>query len=198
MNNDNDDFYERPTRQAGGSRQRRGDGQHGGGHDDVTRPAKGQGRAGESSPGAEDPRTRIHRPGARGARTDAGAAPGTTPGDEPADPPAGWLVIVDGPGKGHAVTVGIGANSIGRNPDQRIALSFGDEHISGEGHALLVYDPESRRFYINHGGGKNLTYVEGQLVMTPTELDPHAEIRIGETRMRFVPLCGEQFDWSDT
>lgn len=192
-NDDKDgDFYERATRPAGRGNRAREESIPDDRAQDVTRPWRGD--------GTTDPRTRIHRPGGGRARsTEGGAADAhTSPSNEPNDPPTGWLVVIDGPGKGNAVAVGIGANAIGRNPDQRVPLAFGDSHISGESHALLVYDPESRRFYVNHGGGKNLTYVDGQLVMTPTELAPHAELRMGETRMRFVPLCGEQFDWSDT
>lgn len=199
--NDDEEFYERPTERTGPARRRPADE----GADFSERETRPVGSRGGEEPvagdGGNDARTRIHRPG-RG-RPGAHAAAAETETDvtaagEPDDPPAGWLVIVDGPGKGRTVNVGIGANAIGRNTDQRIALAFGDDHISGESHALLVYDPQSRRFYINHGGGKNLTYLDGQLVMSPTEVQSHAEIRIGATTMRFVALCGEQFDWADT
>lgn len=150
-------------------------------------------------------RTQILRGAKRGrqsapAQADAGSGVDGTDssGDQVEDPPAGWLVVVHGPGKGRAVQVGIGANQIGSDPNQRIPVDFGDAAISRESHALLVYDPNSRQFFINHGSGKNLTYVNGELIMTPTELQAHSEIQLGDTVFRFLPLCGEQFDWSET
>src|SRR4051812_44367437 len=39
-----------------------------------------------------------------------------------ADPVVGWLVVVEGPGKGRSFEVGKGANPIGRDAKQKIAL----------------------------------------------------------------------------
>ena len=113
------------------------------------------------------------------------------------DPPAGWLVVVKGPGMGSVVTIGIGSNSIGRDPGERISLDFGDEHISREGHAVVTYDPRGKKFYIQHGGGKNLTYLNDEPVLAPSELTPDSVLVIGETTLRFVPLCGPEFNWED-
>ena len=52
--------------------------------------------------------------------------------------------------------------------------------------------------YVQHGGGTNLTYLGDQPVLTPTELPALSHINIGNTVLRFVPLCGAEFDWQDT
>src|SRR5262249_15630499 len=74
----------------------------------------------------------------------AGGAPKTqfirSGGDTDADPVAGWLVVVKGPGRGGFRPVYIGMNSIGREVNQRISLSFGDDMISREEHAFIAYD----------------------------------------------------------
>ncbi len=114
------------------------------------------------------------------------------------DPVVGWLVVVEGPGKGRAVRLGYGSNSIGRGATDRIKLDFGDDQISRNGHAVVTYDPRGRRFYVQHGGGKNLTYLGDQPVLTPAELPALSHICIGHTVLRFVPLCGAEFDWQDT
>lgn len=147
---------------------------------------------------AGDARTRIYRPGARppqpAPETPAATVPPRT-GAVMDDPPAGWLVVVRGPGKGHVLTVGHGSNAIGREPDERIRIDFGDETISRRGHATVTYDPRGKTFYVQHGGGKNLTYLEDAPVLSPTKLAGFSRIQVGDTLLLFVPLCGERFDW---
>lgn len=114
------------------------------------------------------------------------------------DPVVGWLVIVKGPGKGRAMQLGYGSNSIGRGETDRVNLNFGDDQISRGGHATVTYDPRGRKFYVQHGGGTNLTYLNDQPVLTPVELPALSHISIGNTVLRFMPLCGDAFDWQDT
>ena len=152
-------------------------------------------------PGRDAERTRIYRPDLPGAK---GAAPGQESGrggpaeDDPmADPPVGWLAIVHGPGKGRVATLGIGVNSIGRDRTERVSLDHGDAMISRTNHAAITYDPRGRKFYVQHGGGTNLTYVDDEPVLAPRELEPLAHVQMGNTVLRFVPLCGAGFAWDD-
>ena len=114
------------------------------------------------------------------------------------DPVVGWLVVVEGPGKGRALPLGYGSNSLGRGATDRVKLDFGDDQISRNGHAVVTYDPRGRKFYVQHGGGTNLTYLGAQPVLAPAELSALSHITIGNTALRFVPLCGAEFDWQDT
>jgi pSer/pThr/pTyr-binding forkhead associated (FHA) protein len=109
----------------------------------------------------------------------------------------GWVVVVSGPGQGASLTLGYGMNSIGRAPTERICLDFGDSQISRTSHASITYDPRGKKYFINHGGGKNLTYLGEDPVLTPIELKGGEEVMIGDTTLRFVPFCGEDFDWRD-
>lgn len=147
---------------------------------------------------AGDARTRIYRPGTRPPQpvpeTPAAAVPTRTDAAMD-DPPAGWLVVVRGPRQGNVLTVGHGTNAIGREPDERIRIDFGDETISRRGHATVTYDPRGKTFYVQHGGGKNLTYLEDTPVLSPTKLAGFSRIQVGDTLLLFVPLCGERFDW---
>lgn len=113
-------------------------------------------------------------------------------------PVVGWLVIIAGPGRGRALTLGYGTNGIGRGPESRVQLDFGDMHVSRENHAVISYDPRGRRFYLQHGGGTNLTYLNEQPVLAPTELQGGEIISLGHTRLHFVPFCGPAFDWQDS
>ena len=114
------------------------------------------------------------------------------------DPIVGWLVIVQGPGKGRSLKLGYGANSIGRGETNRISLNFGDDQISREQHTAVTYDPRGKKFYVQQGNGTNLTYLNDQPVLTPTELSARSDIKLGNTVVQFVPFCGEGFDWQST
>jgi hypothetical protein len=147
-----------------------------------------------STPSADAERTRLVGPVGR-KREDA---PSAGAGDMAEDPVVGWLVVIDGPGRGQARAVGYGMNSIGRGPTERISLEFGDAQISRNSHAVLTYDPRSRKFYLQHGGGRNLTYLGDQAVLTPTEIASGTDILVGATKLRFIALCGPEFDWQDS
>ena len=148
----------------------------------------------------KDLKTRIYQPG-RTERGDPTTAADAGTQDEQAsamdDPPVGWLVVVKGPGQGRFTAIGNGSNSVGRDEDDRIRIDFGDETISRRGHSTITYDPRGKKFYLQHGAGKNLTYLEGNPVLAPTELAGFSRIAIGNTELLFVPLCCNQFDWED-
>ncbi|MHA1538560.1 MAG: FHA domain-containing protein [Alphaproteobacteria bacterium] len=129
---------------------------------------------------------------------DKQAAPGSTEREEPMeDPVVGWVVVVEGPGQGASVTLGYGMNSIGRAPSERICLDFGDTQISRTNHASITYDPRGKKYFVAHGGGKNLTYLGEEPVLMPVQMKGGEEILVGDTKLRFVPFCGEDFDWRD-
>lgn len=124
-----------------------------------------------------------------------GGARGADAGTD--DPVAGWLVIVAGNGSGNFVKIGHGQNSIGRGPDSRAQLDYGDNHISRSRHAVITYDALGRMFYVQQGDGKNLTYLDDKPVLAPTVLENGSEITMGQTRLRFVALCGPDFSWPE-
>jgi hypothetical protein len=110
--------------------------------------------------------------------------------------PVGWLVIIDGPGVGHAFSIFTGASMIGRGEDQVIRLDFGDNSISRHNHAAIAYDEEQNKFYIGHGGKSNIIRRNARPVLSTEELHHADLIRIGETTLRFVALCGSDFQWN--
>ena len=137
-----------------------------------------------------DSDTKIFRPSSKGH---AGLAKESD--NFVTEPVVGWLVIIDGPGKGNFVKLGFGMNAIGRNAESRVCIDFGDDQISRENHALLTYDTKNRKFYVQHGGGANLTYLGDTPVLQPFELKGNEVISIGNTKLYFVPFCGANFNW---
>lgn len=110
--------------------------------------------------------------------------------------PVGWIVVVEGPGAGTAFTLFEGVSQIGRGEDQAIRLDFGDTSISRSNHAAVAYDPEQQAFYLGHGGKANLVRLNGKPVLSTEMLGSGDHIRIGETVLRFVGLCGPDFNWT--
>ncbi len=109
-------------------------------------------------------------------------------------PVVGWLIIVNGKGKGRDLRIVPGMNTIGREKGE-IVLDFGDESISRENHARLAYNPKQDKFLLAHAESCNLTEINGETVMTSCELAPYDRILIGQTELIFVPLCGPNFSW---
>ena len=158
---------------------------------------------GSVRPRTDEPRTTIAGRLPRREAPHPGGAPETQelPGpfrpDARTDPVVGWLVVTGGPGKGSAIQIGNGHNSIGRGATARARIDFGDRQISRDTHAIVTYDPKHNRFYIQQGTGANLTYLEEDPVLAATPLKSGSTISLGATTLRFVALCNEDFSWQD-
>ena len=50
-------------------------------------------------------------------------------------------------------------------------------------------------FFLGHGGKANLVRLNGRPVLSTEEIRSENTIRIGETTLRFVALCGRDFSW---
>ncbi len=168
-----------------------------------------RGRAEESGTGVGaglDAPTVVRRPGTTATvparRSDdeptklAGAIP-TTRGATDSGPVAGWLVVIEGPGTGRDLRVGVGRNDLGRGSGNRIPLPFGDMRISRRGHLWVNYDPRHRVFSVVPGSGANLAYLDETAIEERMELAHGATITVGATRLRFVAFCGGDFTWPE-
>ena len=112
------------------------------------------------------------------------------------EPVVGWLACVAGPDKGRDWRLVGGRNAIGRGEGMAVRLA-GDAAVSRERHALVSFDPRSRRFMLAPGEGQALVYRNGQEVLVPVLLQPHDRIELGGSTLVFVPLVGAGFDWGD-
>jgi hypothetical protein len=110
------------------------------------------------------------------------------------DPVVGWLVCVAGPDRGRDFRLHSEKNFIGRSEKMDVCIR-GDNSISRENHAIVTFDPRSQSFKLQPGDGRALVYLNGQGVDLPVNLSPYDTIELGETRLQFVPFCGEQFRW---
>lgn len=112
-------------------------------------------------------------------------------------PVVGWLVIIEGPGKGTSREFSFGQQTIGRDSDQSISLDFGDEEISRASHATLEYDPRERKVFLSKGA--NLVYLNNERLGQGAEtgLKWGDIIEIGSTKLRYVSFCSPDFCWTD-
>ncbi|MGE0765121.1 MAG: FHA domain-containing protein [Hyphomicrobiaceae bacterium] len=118
--------------------------------------------------------------------------------DVRSDPVVGWLVVLNGPGKGNFRPIYSGSNTIGRSPGQRIPIDFGDDAISSEKQAFLVYDGRKRQYQLVPNLERpNLVHLNDSALLANGELNHHDKITMGRTTLLFVPLCGAEFDWAD-
>lgn len=110
--------------------------------------------------------------------------------------PTGWIVVLEGPGRGASFSLHAGVSQIGRGEDQTVRLDFGDTSISRNNHAAVAFDEEQSKFFLGHGGKSNLVRLNGQPVLSTEEMVDGDEIRIGETTLKFIALCGDDFSWT--
>ena len=113
-----------------------------------------------------------------------------------AEPATGWLVCIKGNHFGESFQLVAGKNSIGRNSDNQIVLA-GDNEVSRDRHAAIVYEPKKRQFFLVPGEGRGLTYLNDEYISSQQRLTAYDVIEVGGTKMAFIPLCGEKFSWED-
>ena len=110
------------------------------------------------------------------------------------DPVVGWLVCVDGPGKGRDYRLRSEKNFIGRSHKMDVAITE-DNGISRDNHAVVSYNPKNNSFKLIPGDGHGLTYLNDEEVLAPMDLKMGDIVEIGKTKLMFVPFCGEWFRW---
>ncbi|HIS45045.1 MAG TPA: FHA domain-containing protein [Candidatus Scatomorpha merdigallinarum] len=109
------------------------------------------------------------------------------------EPVVGWLVCIDGPSRGSDYRLHAGYNYIGREEgDVRIG---GDQQISRRNHAMIAFDDVDAVYFVGPSAGRNLIKVNGKTVLNAVELNNYDVITIGTSKLIFVALCGEHFNW---
>ncbi len=111
-------------------------------------------------------------------------------------PAVGWLVCIEGNNRGRDYRLHAGYNTIGKNPENDIAIS-GDDTVSRERHAVIAYDQEENLFFFAPQNGVNLLRLNGKVLMMPSEIKANDILTIGKSRFIFIPLCSENFRWEE-
>ena len=112
------------------------------------------------------------------------------------DPAVGWLVAINGKGRGRDYRIHADNNFIGRADNMDVCIRE-DKTISRERHAIVSYDTRNRTFYFSPGDGRSIVRVNDNAIFQTVMIKAYDRLTIGETDLIFVPLCGSNFDWSD-
>jgi hypothetical protein len=116
-----------------------------------------------------------------------------TPGK--ADPVVGWLVCLEGPDRGRDFRLHGEKNFIGRSSAMDVVI-LSDDTVSREKHGVVIFDPKKQVFWALPGDSSGLVYLNGEIVHTPTQINAHDTIEIGQTKLVLIPFCGERYTWN--
>lgn len=116
--------------------------------------------------------------------------------NEAGKPVVGWLVCIEGAHFGNDFKLRLGGNFIGRSAEMDVAIS-GDSSVSRKKHAVVIYEPKNNMFIIQPGESKGLTYLNDQVILSPTEMKSNDIIKIGNTKLMFIPCCTDKFTWDN-
>lgn len=110
------------------------------------------------------------------------------------EPVVGWLVCLEGSEKGKDYRLYGRINTVGRDERMDVCIR-GDQGITREVHARIGYDPRKNNFHLIPANSSNNTYRNDEPVYVPVKLEAYDVIELGETKLLFVPLCGQKFSW---
>lgn len=112
------------------------------------------------------------------------------------EPVVGWLVCINGEDSGTSFPLKLGRNFIGRGADMDVVLR-NDKAVSRKRHAIVLYEPRTRRFIAQPGESRQLFYLNDDVVLASEKLKPYDILTVGRSDLVFVPFCGPKFSWED-
>ena len=129
----------------------------------------------------------LPKPGAATRRADATSVK--------YDPVVGWLVCLSGPDRGRDFRLHAEKNFIGRSPAMDVCVA-GDETVSRDRHATVIFDPKRQFFWALPGDASGLVYLNGDIVHSPTQMHRDDVLEVGQTKLVLIPFCGDKYTWS--
>lgn len=108
----------------------------------------------------------------------------------------GWIVCIEGVQSGRSYEIKDGRNFIGRGIDMDIQI-LGDDQIDIGSHIIIAYDKRTKRSRLLPGAGNGLAYHMGEAVYEPKDLSAYDEIKIGDSKLLFIPFTGKRFSWKE-
>ncbi|GAB4409891.1 MAG: hypothetical protein OHK0021_19620 [Bryobacter sp.] len=111
------------------------------------------------------------------------------------EPVVGWLVCIAGPDRGRDWRLRAEKNLIGRGSHMDVAVA-GDDTISREKHATVLYDPKKATFWLLPGEASGIVYRNDEIVHSPVALAPDDVIELGKTKLVLVPFLSSHREWA--
>ena len=108
----------------------------------------------------------------------------------PKGPVAGWLVVLDGPARGQDLRLGEGRNFLGVDAAGNPAVLDANSPLAVR-RGIVVYDPQDNNWCALPGSSNELCTLNGKSPLTAGDT-----FAVGGAQLRFVPLCGPEFNWN--
>lgn len=108
-------------------------------------------------------------------------------------PVVGWLICMTGTERGKDFRLHTEKNFVGRSTSMDVVL-IDDKKIARDKHCSIQYDPKGNAFYVAPENG-NLTYMNDEVLDSPVMIQDGDLIKIGETKLMFIPFCKEGRIW---
>jgi len=112
------------------------------------------------------------------------------------EPVVGFLVCTKGHYFGDSFELKSGRNFVGRSGNMDIILDM-DTAVSRDRHAIVIYEPKSRKFIAQAGDSRAMFYVNNEVVLTTQELKTYDRISVGNSELMLIPCCGPEFSWEE-
>jgi hypothetical protein len=110
-------------------------------------------------------------------------------------PVVGWLVCLEGPDRGRDYRLRMEKNFIGRAPHMDVVIE-NDTTVSRDKHAIVIFDPKKKTFWLLPGEASGLVYLNGDLVNSPAQMKSDDILEVGQTKLVLIPFCGDRYSWS--
>ena len=109
-------------------------------------------------------------------------------------PVVGWMVCVKGKHYGEDFRLKSGRNFVGRGDNMDVCLRD-ESTVSRDRHAILIYEPKQNVFLAQPGESKELIYLNGNVVLTPTVMKKNDILQVGDVSLMLIPCCDEMYHW---
>ncbi len=113
----------------------------------------------------------------------------------PKGPVAGWLVVLDGPARGQDLRLGEGRNFLGVDAAGNPAVLDANSPLAVR-RGIVVYDPQDNNWCALPGSSNELCTLNGKSLIEKMPLTAGDTFAVGGAQLRFVPLCGPEFNWN--
>ncbi|QOY89284.1 FHA domain-containing protein [Paludibaculum fermentans] len=113
----------------------------------------------------------------------------------PVSPVVGWLVCTEGPSRGRDYRLHVAKNFVGREKTMDVCVE-GDPEVSRERHAEVIFEPQTKTFWLKPGDSSGLVYLNGTIQFSPVQMNARDVLTLGKSKLMLVPLVGTDFDWN--
>ncbi len=101
---------------------------------------------------------------------------------------------ISGEDRGNDYRIRFGNNRIGNTEISEICLND-NKAVNGNNYATISYYKKQNAFYVMPGDCGGTIKINNEVIEIPTPLLGDANITIGESEYKFIPMCTEIFRW---